>query len=59
MNLIASILNGFGYGMILCYLILNTFFSEYHALDSNDVKKKQIIIDNKKFKLIPYIIDKI
>ena len=56
MNLISSILNGFAWGIIFCYIIINTFFSENHALDSADVKNNIIIIDNKKFKLVPYII---
>lgn len=58
MNLLASIINGFACGILICYFIINTFFSDYHALDSNYVKKILINIDNKKFRLIPYIIDK-
>ena len=44
-------------GIIVTYFILNTCFSEYHAIDSNLIQKQIIEIDNKKFKLQPYLID--
>ncbi len=43
-------------GIILTYFILNSCFANYHAIDSNIIKKKKIIIGGKKFKLQPYII---
>jgi len=43
-------------GIILTYFILNSCFAEYHAIDSNIIKKKKIMIGDKKFKLQPYLI---
>jgi hypothetical protein len=43
-------------GIILTYFILNSCFAEYHALDSNIIKKEIIEIGNKKFKLQPFLV---
>ena len=57
MNIISQFLYYYGLGIILTYLICNTFFSEYHALDSNLIKNIDIIIDDNIFRLEPYILD--
>ena len=56
MNKISTILYGYGFGIIFCYLFINTFISRYHALDSNLIKIKDIIIDGHKFRLEPVLI---
>ena len=56
MNNISNILYGYGFGIILCYIFVNTFISRYHALDSNLIKVEDIIIDGHKFRLEPVLI---
>ena len=57
MNIISSILLGYGLGIIILYLIFNSFFSNYHALNSNEIKKKIIKIGKYNFILEPYFVD--
>ena len=57
MNIISQFIFFYGLGIVITYLICNTFFSEYHALDSNIIKDVDILIDNKTFRLEPYIIN--
>ena len=57
MNIISSILLGYGLGIIILYLIFNSFFSYYHALDSNNIKKEIITIGKYNFILEPYFVD--
>ena len=54
MNIISLILYGYGLGIIITYLILNTLNYEYHALNSNDINKIIINIDDIKYNLVPF-----
>ena len=56
MNKICTILYGYGFGIILCYLFINTFLSRDHALDSNLIRQEEFIIDGHKFRLEPVLI---
>lgn len=57
MNIISQLLYYYGLGIVLTYFICNTFYSEYHALDSNIIKEVDIVIDDNIFRLEPYILN--
>ena len=46
-----SIICGFSIGLIICSLIMKN--CEYHGINSNLVKRKTYILNNRCFKLLP------
>lgn len=56
MNILSQFLIGYGLGICITYFIINTFFSEYHALDSNIIRKIKFIYNNKLYRLQPVIV---